>query len=93
MLKDNLVAFQQWVDSHVGLFKFIPPRAGGMAFLRYSLDINSSALSDMLRTQKSVFIIAGDCFGMDHYLRIGIGGEKKHLLSGLKLIDEMLDEL
>jgi aspartate/methionine/tyrosine aminotransferase len=93
MLKNNLRAFQQWVDSHADLFKFIPPRAGGMAFFRYNLDINSTVLSDKLRTEKSVFIIPGDCFGMDHYLRIGIGGEKEHLMAGLKLIDEMLDEL
>jgi len=93
MLKNNLRAFQQWVDSHAGLFKLIPPRAGGMAFFRYNLDINSTVLSDKLRMDKSVFIIPGDCFGMDHYLRIGIGGEKEHLMAGLKLIDEMLDEL
>ncbi len=90
MLKDNLAAFQKWVDSHADLFKFIPPRAGGMAFLRYNLMINSTALSDRLRTEKSVFIIPGDCFGMDHFLRIGIGGERQHLLAGLDLIDEML---
>jgi len=30
---------------------------------------------------------------MDHYLRIGIGGEKEHLLAGLDLIDETLNEL
>ncbi len=93
VLNDNLFAFQQWVDSHSDVFNFIPPRAGGMAFLRYSLAINSTKFSDKLRTEKSVFIIPGDCFGMDHFLRIGIGGEKEHLLAGLKLIDEMLNEL
>jgi aspartate/methionine/tyrosine aminotransferase len=93
MLKENLVAFRQWVDGHGDLFNFIQPRAGAMAFLRYNLDINSTTLSERLRTEKSVFIIAGDCFGMDRYLRIGIGGEKDHLLAGLKLIDEMLAEL
>jgi len=93
LLRENLIAFQQWVDSHMGLFHFISPRAGGMAFLRYHFDINSTELSDRLRTQKSVFIIPGDCFGMDHYLRIGIGGQQEHLLAGLKLIDAMLEGL
>ena len=93
MLRENLEAFRQWVATHADLFHFIPPRAGGMAFMRYNMDINSTELSDKLRLGKSVFIIPGDCFGMDHYLRIGIGGEKKHLLAGLDLIDEMLKEL
>ncbi len=93
MLRDNLAAFQEWVDSHLDLFDFIPPRAGGMAFMRYNMAINSTDLSDKLRRDKSVFIIPGDCFGMDHYLRIGIGGEKAHLLAGLNLIDETLHQL
>ena len=93
MLRENLDAFQKWVDTHAELFHFIPPCAGGMAFMRYNMEINSTELSDRLRLEKSVFIIPGDCFGMDHYLRIGIGGEKEHLLAGLDLIDETLNEL
>ena len=90
---ENLDAFQRWIDTHAELFHFIPPRAGGMAFMRYNMGINSKELSDKLRLEKSVFIIPGDCFGMDHYLRIGIGGEKEQLLAGLDLIDETLKEL
>ena len=93
MLRENLAAFENWVDGHSQLFHFIPPRAGGMAFMRYDMDINSTVLSDKLRLEKSVFIIPGDCFGMDRYLRIGIGGEKDHLLAGLDLIDQTLNEL
>lgn len=93
LLRENLDAFQKWVDTHAELFHFIPPRAGGMAFMRYNMGINSTELSDKLRLEKSVFIIPGDCFGMDHYLRIGIGGEKGHLLAGLERIDEALIEL
>jgi len=93
MLRENLAAFKKWVDTHADLFHFTPPRAGGMAFMRYNMPINSTELSDKLRLEKSVFIIPGDCFGMDHYLRIGIGGEKEHLLAGLDLIDEALNEL
>lgn len=93
MLRENLDAFQNWVDTHSELFHFIPPTAGGITFMRYNMPINSTELSDKLRLEKSVFIIPGDCFGMDHYLRIGIGGEKEELLAGLDLIDETLKEL
>jgi len=93
MLKENLAVFQDWVHTHAERFHFIPPCAGGMAFMRYDMPINSTKLSDKLRLEKSVFIIPGDCFGMDHYLRIGIGGQKEQLLAGLDLIDETLKEL
>ncbi len=52
-----------------------------------------SRLAEKLRLDKSVFIIAGDCFGMDHYLRMGIGGEQIELLEGMELIDETLREI
>ena len=61
--------------------------------MHYNMDINSRQLSNMLREQKSVFVLDGDCFGMDHYLRIGIGSEKDYFLTALGLIDELLQVL
>ena len=40
-----------------------------------------------------LLIVAGDCFGMDGYLRLGIGSEKEYLIKGLDLLAEMLEEL
>jgi aspartate/methionine/tyrosine aminotransferase len=74
------------------LLRFIPPKAGGMAFMHYDLDINSSELSDWLRTEYSVFILAGDCYGMDHYFRIGIGTERTALHAGLERVSSALKE-
>ena len=75
------------------MFHFIPPKAGGMAFIRYSFDINSTKLSDYLRLEKGVFIVPGDSYGMDSFIRIGIGSEKGFLLEGLELISEGIGEL
>jgi aspartate/methionine/tyrosine aminotransferase len=44
-----------------------------ITFVRYQLDINSSQLAERLRREKSVLIVPGDHFGMDHYLRISFG--------------------
>jgi hypothetical protein len=93
MLNRNLVALVEWVEKHGNLFRFIPPKAGGIAFLRYHLDINSRELATRLREEKSVFVMDGDSFGMDHYIRIGIGSEKDYFLKGLNLIDELLRQL
>lgn len=93
MLKENLSILTKWVKKHASILDFIPPQAGGIAFLRYKMKINSTKLTTRLREEKSVFIVAGDCFGMDHYIRVGIGSEKDYLLAGLDLIDEVFEEL
>ena len=93
MIRDNLIILKKWVEKHSDTFQFIPPQAGGIAFLKYSMDINSTEFTTKLREEKSVLIVAGDCFGMDHYIRIGIGSERDYLLAGLALIDEVLEEI
>jgi aspartate/methionine/tyrosine aminotransferase len=93
ILRENLSALEEWAGKHKSLFSFIPPRAGGIVFVKYSMNINSSELMTKLREEKSVFIVAGDLFGMDRYLRIGIGSEKNYFLAGLSLFDEVLNDM
>jgi aspartate/methionine/tyrosine aminotransferase len=93
MLRENIKVVQEWADSHKDLFSFVPPKAGGMAFLKYNMKINSRKLADKLRLEKGVFVMDGDCFGMDHYIRIGFGAEKNYLIAGLKRITELLKEI
>ena len=90
MLRGNLQVMIDWLDDFGGLFHLVPPKAGGMAFVRYDLDINSTELSDWLRATESVFILAGDCFGMDRYFRVGIGAEQEILVTGLSRIRQAL---
>lgn len=88
----HLLVLEEWLQMHNDLFHLIPPKAGGMAFIRYNLNMNSTLLAEMLRKEKSVFIIAGDIFGIDKYLRIGIGAEKSYLTKGLELLSDFLAE-
>jgi len=92
-LRENLAVLEEWLGKYNNLFSLIPPRAGGVAFPRYDIEINSTELANKLVQEKSVFIAAGDLFGMDHYLRIGIGSEKDYFTAGLSLIDETLQEI
>jgi len=92
MLRSNLAVMSDWVESFGSAFRFIPPRAGGMAFMHYDFDINSSDLAEWLRTEKSVFILAGDTFGMDRYFRIGIGAETAYLTTGLERVRRALQD-
>jgi len=93
MLKENLEIFKEWLSKRPNLFHFIPQKAGAMSFVRYNININSTEFTEKLRTEKSLLIVAGDCFGMDNYLRLGLGPEKEYLLKGLDLLAEAFDEL
>jgi aspartate/methionine/tyrosine aminotransferase len=93
LLKQNLATFSSWLSEHNDAFSFVPPKAGGMAFVRYGLPIGSASLVERLRKEKSVFVAAGDWFGMDKFLRFGIGTDPGILVPGLNRVSEMLREL
>ncbi len=92
MLNENLSLLQNWISEFGNSMKFVPPKAGGMAFMHYRFDINSTELADWLRKEKSVFILAGDVYGMDKYFRLGIGAEKNYLKEGLQRVSGALKE-
>ena len=59
-----------WQDE---LFSLIPPQAAAIAFVRYHRDINSSDLVHRLIHEHDTYVVPGDHFGLDHYLRISYG--------------------
>jgi aspartate/methionine/tyrosine aminotransferase len=93
ILQKNYPTVRNWLESHGSMFSHVPPTAGGICFVKYSLKINSWKLAERLRTEKSVMIVPGDHFGMDGYMRIGTGPPKDYLLAGLERVDELLQEL
>lgn len=93
MLNKNLGHLQEWLKEKEDFFHFIPPKAGGMSFVRYNAPgVNSTELSDWLRINKSVFIVPGDCYGMDGYFRLGIGERPDYLLQGLERLKVGIEE-
>ena len=66
------------------------PQAGGMAFLRYPLDMPSEVFSQKLREEESVFVVAGSWFGIENHIRIGIGVPTEVLRDGLARMDRFL---
>ena len=92
ILTRNLRRIDDWVTRWNGRLAYDPPEAGGMVFVRYDFPINSTALSRLIRERESVFIVAGDWFGRDGYLRIGIGGRGDRLAEGLARIDRVLKD-
>jgi aspartate/methionine/tyrosine aminotransferase len=84
---------QDWMDSHENTFSLTPPQAAAIAFIRYHLDINSTELAERLRDEKSVLIVPGDHFGMDHLLRVSFGLPHDYLVPALDRIHELIVEL
>ena len=93
ILQSNYPIIKDWLDRHGAMFEHVPPAAGAIIYIRYNLNINSTALAERLRKEKSVLVIPGDHFGTDGYLRIGTGPPKDYLLGGLDRIDELLREI
>jgi len=92
VLNENLQMTIDWAKQYDNLLEFVPPQAGGMVFIKYKFPINSTELSNWLRLEKGVFILAGDVYGMDNHFRIGIGADKKDLLKGYELLTAALNE-
>ncbi|MEM9774188.1 MAG: aminotransferase class I/II-fold pyridoxal phosphate-dependent enzyme [Chloroflexota bacterium] len=68
-----------WMEEQEGLFSYTPPQASAVTFVKYHLEINSTELMETLCQDASVFVGAGDSFGMDRHLRIAFGQEKEVL--------------
>jgi len=79
-----------WMEEHEGTFSVIPPQAAAIAFVRYHLDVNSTELVNRLIQEKSVLIVPGDHFGLDHHLRISFGLPPHYLRAGLDRIHELI---
>ncbi len=82
-----------WLESHEGIFALVPPQAAAIAFVRYHLDVNSTELVERLIHEKSVLIVPGDHFGLDHCLRVSFGLPPDYLRAGLDRIHELIVEL
>ena len=92
-IRKGYPVLRQWMDSHENTFSLTPPQAAAIAFVRYHLDINSTELTERLCKEKSVLIVPGDHFGMDHLVRISFGLPHEYLVPGLDRIHELIMEL
>ncbi len=84
---ENLEA---WVNKHSDILSVVPPQAAAIAFVRYQPEINSSELVKRLIDEQSTYVVPGDHFGMDHYLRISYGLSDDYVKEGLRRISEVI---
>lgn len=92
-IRDGFPVFQKWMDSHPGLFSLTAPDASAVAFVKYDFEINSSEFIKRLYTEKSVLIVPGDHFGLDHHIRVSFGLPHEYLTSALDRIADLIKEI
>ena len=83
ILSENVKILSDWMACHQDYFTWIEPQSGGMAFIGYKWRMSSIEFSNKLREEENVFVVAGSWFGLDHYIRLGIGVEKYLLVGAL----------
>jgi hypothetical protein len=93
ILKQNLPIVTEWINRNHEHFRFIPPKAGAITYLKYDLKINSKQFANRLLQEKKTLVVPGAHFGMDRYLRVGYGSPTNYLSAGLKRIDELVNEI
>jgi aspartate/methionine/tyrosine aminotransferase len=92
-IRNGFPVLEAWMDSQDGLFTYTPPQASAVTFIRYHLDINSTELMEKLCREASVFVGAGDSFGMDHHLRVAFGQERAVLEDAFRRIEKTLQAI
>lgn len=91
ILRENVPQVEAWLRNCGHPFEWTTPDAGAFLYARYGLPIGSTALTDRLREEESVLIVPGDAFGMDGYLRFGVGEHADYVLAGLERLKAFLD--
>lgn len=92
-IRNGFTTMETWMNTQEGLFDYTPPQASAVSFIRYNLDINSTELMKKLIREVSVFVGAGDSFGMDKHIRVAFGQEKEVLDKAFQGIEKTLRAL
>ena len=90
-IRNGFPVLDEWMARQDGLFSCTPPQASAVSFVRYHLDMNSTELMEKLCREASVFVGAGDSFGMDHHLRVAFGQERAVLEEAFARMEETLE--
>ena len=92
-LQQSYAIFENWAQEFKDIFIWKKPEAGAMVYIKYSLSIKSSDLMQKILQDKNILIVAGDDYGMDNYIRIGLGIEIEKLEIALAKVAEVIREV
>ncbi|MDQ4099373.1 MAG: aminotransferase class I/II-fold pyridoxal phosphate-dependent enzyme [Chloroflexota bacterium] len=89
----NMVRARVWFRANQDIMSWNEPRAGLLAMVKYSADVPSETLADDLAREMRVMLAPGAAFGLEGYLRLGIGQRPEIFLEGLRRTSTYLRRL
>jgi len=92
-VREGFDLLSRWIAEHDGLMSVTPPDAGAIAFVRYTLPLNSTQLCRRLLEEMDVLVAPGDHFGIDRHLRLNHGLPPFYVRKGLDRIAKLLTAL
>ena len=89
-LRENQAIVRTWVSEQHRVQQ-IPPEAGAVTLIRYAGTRSSAQLAETLRATQGVLVAPGVHFGLEHHLRLGLGGDAGPLREGLARLGRVLE--
>ena len=83
ILKANYPVFEEWLKQFGDAFRWHPPQAGAICWVRYRQGVGALDVVEKLRAEHSVLLVPGEHFGVPGHLRFGYGDELQHLQEAL----------
>lgn len=83
-IRKGYANFERWCEEHSSPFSWVAPQAAAIVFVRYHVDVNSTELVKRLIQEQQTYVVPGDHFGLDRYLRISYGLPQAYLNEGLE---------
>lgn len=93
ILRRQWPRLEAWLQTHRDVFRWVQPKAGAIAYVDYRFPIESTALVERVRREKSVLLVPGAMLGAGNGIRFGYGYDMEHTLEGLARVDEILADL
>ncbi len=93
IMQENLAFARSWFAGHADLASWSEPRAALLAMMKYSAPVDSTILADRLAKEARVMLAPGSAFGLEGYLRIGIGQRQDLFAEGLHRTGDFLQGL
>jgi aspartate/methionine/tyrosine aminotransferase len=92
MVRGNLALVDEWMASEPRL-RFVRPRAGTTALVRYEYDIPSVSFCQGLFDCNGAFVVPGAAFGEERAFRLGYACRRETLEGGLAAVSAYLRTL
>lgn len=89
IIEENKAVICQWLEGQ-DEFDCVLPDHGPVSFLHYKSNVPSKTLARDLLRDTGIFFVPGACFGMENYLRLGLGQKHENLAEWLAKLSEYM---